>query len=407
MDVKHFTEDMIWLAFENASQSRKNDPSFECLPHHQMSVNISIFETQKGGTAKHRNRKKGNLSAKINRLDVLNFDHFKISKTCIKSPINQDNNCLLRSILIAKFYFDFVLAFKTTKRLKSKELYAYVEKETNRVSLDLGFDGEECGIFELKLIEEYFVEYQIMLFHHNVVTHKTPIYLNNDKKFDKHLYVILDNKRHYSAVISMKAYLEKSYYCHFCKTGYNNLTDHRCVNLCFACKRYNCISTNLNETCIKCQIITKNNECHIRHVTLVCDKYKKCKKCNFKLNKNHVCDDNMKWCQGCTKVVALDHMCYLKGELENENKKINKKKDEFVGFVFFDFECMVSGPDNFHKVNLALAQKICIGCANLKAEDRCNNCQVIHKFNNIDEFCDWSLRQVNTIQIAHNLKVNY
>lgn len=95
-------------------------------------------------------------------------------------------------------------------------------------------------------------------------------------------------------------------------------------------------------------------------------------------------------------------MLYKKNEIENECKE-TAKKDQFNGYVMFDFECF-EGPDKNHIVNLALAQEICVKCLDFNSEDRCNECQIIHRFGTIDQFCIWSLKQSYTIQIAHNLK---
>jgi hypothetical protein len=52
-----------------------------------------------------------------------------------------------------------------------------------------------------------------------------------------------------------------------------------------------------------------------------------------------------------------------------------------------------------------MAKKICEKCVNILIEEnRCNDCQKIHIFENIDEYCEWALNQTNTIQIAHNMQ---
>ena len=40
----------------------------------------------------------------------------------------------------------------------------------------------------------------------------------------------------------------------------------------------------------------------------------------------------------------------------------------------------------------------------MESDNRCAVCQHVYKFDSDEKFCKWSLKQRNTIQIAHNLK---
>ena len=51
-----------------------------------------------------------------------------------------------------------------------------------------------------------------------------------------------------------------------------------------------------------------------------------------------------------------------------------------------------------------MAQKVCRECLDLPYEQRCQECHKKHIFYNLGEYCEWALRQKNTIQIAHKLK---
>ena len=82
---------------------------------------------------------------------------------------------------------------------------------------------------------------------------------------------------------------------------------------------------------------------------------------------------------------------------EEESESV---KDEFKGYIFFDFEAY-KGKSN-HVVNLAMAQRVCRNC--LESDNRCAVCQHVYKFDSIEKFCKWSFKQRNTIQIAYNLK---
>ncbi len=52
-----------------------------------------------------------------------------------------------------------------------------------------------------------------------------------------------------------------------------------------------------------------------------------------------------------------------------------------------------------------MAIKVTQECFEKVETERCEKCKFLHTFYNISDFCLWSLKQTNTIQIAHNLKV--
>ena len=89
------------------------------------------------------------------------------------------------------------------------------------------------------------------------------------------------------------------------------------------------------------------------------------------------------------------HHCYI----INHTDKVD---EDFQGYIFFDFETYECRETHNHIVNLAMARKVCKNC--FDNEDKCNECQKPYVFYSIDEFCEWSLNQKNTIQIAHNFK---
>ena len=400
MAIKYWTENLIWTSFENVCQSRKNDPSFECLPHHEISVNITECTTIKGGSKSSKLKKRNMSKTKlINVSDAQDFKDFIMTKSSIESPKNVDNFCLIRSILISIWFQEYKI------NLNKKKFEDKLDSLTNEVVYNLGYQNIESGIHEMKELEMYFKDYQIMVFRYNTQIFKYPIYLNSVDKFSKFIYIALDKDNHYVSVLSMKSYLGKSYYCDFCKHGYDLLNRHKCSFLCDSCRQPNCIK-EYERKCSNCSLKIQNKQCAEIHVSSICNIKRKCNDCDeIQTNKNHVCGENSKWCSSCNKSVELTHMCYIQGELENEHQKDNKI-DKFNGYIMFDFECM-EGADKYHVVNLALAHKICVDCLDIDSENRCNECMIIHRFENIEGFCLWSLKQHNTIQIAHNLKVNY
>lgn len=56
-----------------------------------------------------------------------------------------------------------------------------------------------------------------------------PIYLNNERKFSKFIYLTYDSKlKHYNVIISMKVFKKKIIYCDYCKSGYDHRNKHNC-----------------------------------------------------------------------------------------------------------------------------------------------------------------------------------
>jgi len=222
----------------------------------------------------------------------------------------------------------------------------------------------------------------------------------------------------------MKAFLNRQYFCDDCKKAYSNPNRHMCKSMCKKCLRINCSlfydyslvddeeqenNEEQNLFCLLCKIKCKNMICKSIHQEKVCKKLKVCKKCNYIKNKfNHVCGDNERWCYNCKLSVPFDHKCYIltENEAAKLKKKENKTDTNFNGYIFFDFEAYEDENTHNHIVNLAMAMKVCKSCLNLKLDliNRCEECRKKFTFNSLAEFCDWSLNQKYTIQIAHNLK---
>jgi hypothetical protein len=82
-----------------------------------------------------------------------------------------------------------------------------------------------------------------------------------------------------------------------------------------------------------------------------------------------------------------------------------KKKRPFRGFIFFDLESYINEVTGNHVVNLAMAQRVCLKCMDLKT--RCEICQEVIKYYNISDFTDFVLDVKNHhfIFISHNGKL--
>jgi hypothetical protein len=195
----------------------------------------------------------------------------------------------------------------------------------------------------------------------------------------------------------MDSYLNKSYFCDLCKKGFDHPEEHNCISICKACNRMNC-RLDFKLKCQNCDLFIQNKSCYDLHDETKCRVSKKCPECMYFISRSrpHICGDNHKWCVNCKISVDIIHKCYIRTEEELKTKA-------FEGFVFFDFESYLN-EENEHVVNLAMAQKVCKKCLDIPYQDRCNECTSKYIFYSLKEYCDWSVKQKNTIQIAHNLK---
>jgi len=312
MAANCWTEDMIWSHFEHICQSRKNDPNFESQPEHKIEVSLDIYEVIQGGSKNSKLVKRANLKQNKHDLklkNVTDFSEYRIAKNSIISFENEDEHCLIRAIIIGKFLAD--------SNLNITKFPEMLEKETQQLVRELGFSNVHGGISNIKEIEEYLIDYQITLLHTNTIIWRHPIYVNFHKKFTKYIYIVYDQtKKHFSTIKSMQAFLNKSYYCHKCKIGYDHRNRHICENTCKACNKINCsIESGIKQQCFDCKIMVNSEKCFELHKN-ICKVKKKCTECNYDLSKRHVCGDNNKWCKGCDKSVEIDHICFIKPEIK-------------------------------------------------------------------------------------------
>ena len=144
---------------------------------------------------------------------------------------------------------------------------------------------------------------------YNYKFNKIPEYLNTSREFKKFIYLIHHNN-HFYLVRSMKAFLNQSYFCDFCKIGYGSSTNHSCIMVCDYCKSLNCQIEN-KRRCFHCNTFCNSESCLQTHKEQYCMALKNCQDCNYIRTVNHVCGDNSKWCFNCKKSVEMDHRCFI------------------------------------------------------------------------------------------------
>jgi len=208
MKKKDLTSRLIFKEMDKVIQSRKNIQALVLEGDNRASISFSIAQPISGS-----GKRKGdaiNLPAtKMKLSDVTNNKEYNQTKYTIKEILNTDNFCLIRAIVIAIAYYENnpdkcnMLQRPTNKKLMAKVLQA--AKACN-------IDNRPCTINDIKNLEIYFKEYQIMVIDNTYKITNNPVYLNKIDEFNKHLYIFHDIN-HYNVIDSMGAYLNKSYYC--------------------------------------------------------------------------------------------------------------------------------------------------------------------------------------------------
>ena len=260
-----------------------------------------------------------------------------------------------------------------------------LEKRVARLSKALRIETS-CGLKEIFKIEVYFKIYQITV----IDNYGDILYIGSKNK--KFIY-LLNSNNHFDAITNINLFYNKENYCDFCKKAFNH-RNHKCDNICKTCFRLNCQNDNLEIRKCKCDKIIYNQICERIHNENYCKLINICEVCGIFKNKNHVCKDQI-WCKNCKCSVKIDsHECYM---LKYNDEKI---KDEFKGYIFFDYES--TQENEYHLPNLICVKCVCSNCLNQIIEN-CDICKQYTFENNIN-FCNWLFRQKNWIAIAHNMK---
>ena len=306
-------------------------------------------------------------------------------KRSVIKIINNDNYCALRSILTVKMHLDL-------KNKLINELFNKHEFETNLKNVidKLKLPNKPIGVTEIVQIERFLKFYSITIYdgENNVFNNKY-IYTGPPNKY---FIYILYTKSHYNALLSMLAFLDKCYFCDYCKSGYDHSTGHSCKYTCKSCKRQDCTKTESTLKCKKCNEKATGLECLRIHQEKICDKKIFCNFCNNVYIKNkHVCN-NQKFCLHCRKVVDTSHFCFLAPD------KFPQKSSK--NLIFFDYETYQE--HGKHIPNLIVAKLVCIKCLD-KLENKPCYCESVAFRNNFD-FCQWIFGKKNSIAIAHNFR---
>ena len=101
---------------------------------------------------------------------------------------------------------------------------------------------------------------------------------------EKHIY-LYHHDNHYDVITSMPAFLARKQYCHYCKKGYEKITNHPCDDLCMLCHRQSCPIVEWIH-CNDCNRYYKSQECYNHHkdddgpAKSICRSLVKCQRCH-------------------------------------------------------------------------------------------------------------------------------
>ena len=171
---------------------------------------------------------------------------------------------------------------------------------------------------------------------------------------------LLKANGHYNGCTSFGGFINRSYYCTVCETGYNveDAKHHSCKGrVCKSCDRKQCpdyrIGTQPTTRCPRCNCLFFGPDCLLFHQSgKTCDKYRTCPMCQsvYGVNpkKRHQC--GMAKCPSCEEFVQIStHRCFIQpvdtrppSAREGQRNEKKKKKDPLSTalFVYADIEAM-------------------------------------------------------------------
>lgn len=280
---------------------------------------------------------------------------------------NKDNSCGYRAIFVSKYYIDnmSVLNKKEWQNVRKDVRQTQVKGAIN-IACNSGLDlSTPIDMVNINNVQSYLNTYQIIIidgsFHHKPIF-KGPEMIS--KIYIEHF------NNHYNAIINIKAYIGRDFYCETCNIGYKEKTKHRCKFECRKClSKCNNLSNSSKIVCYMCKRSFFGNECYNNHlIGKICSKIKKCEICLVEYKGNHSCEKII--CKWCNETISQPHLCYMKKTNKEELiKEDNKNK------VVLCYDIESTQLDGFHKPMLLYSKAQCDSCLRNKS----NNCSLCNE----------------------------
>ena len=319
-------------------------------------------------------------------------DHLKTKKSIIRIN-NTDDFCLARALAVS------------IARIENDPRYEQIKRTDRHIQLERALDLHvaanvplgPCGIDEVKLFQNYLVNYQIIVVsgtHNNSIIYppKPP---GTDEKPIISLYY---HNNHFDVITKLPGFLSRGYFCQRCHKAYDHTSDHVCPTMCSSCRGFGCVFEAKGIVCNECDRLFKNQACYDRHKNgpmngggrTVCEVIRKCDKCSKamdvrKIKNGHICGKKCRTCGLILNQEDTDHKCYIQQLEQEEDSSYNH-------LLFFDFEA--TQEHGTHCPNLCVVHDEEREVASFQGKDT------------LKKFCEWLFtpEHKDCIVVAHNFQ---
>ena len=376
MTVEELTTEKFFSQIERVIQSNQ-----EFRLNDTVTIDINHVKTPEGSG-----------KSKLKRTSLNIRDRLKAKKTIIRIN-NKDDFCLARALVVS------------IARIENHPKYNQIIDSRNPLQRERAFDLHEaanvplgpCGIDEVKLFQNYLVNYQIIVVsgtHNNSIIYppKPP---DTDEKSIISLYY---HNNHFDVITKLPGFLSRGYFCQRCHKTYDHTSDHVCPAMCSSCRGFGCVFEAKGIVCNECNRLFKNQACYDRHKNepmndggrTVCEVIRKCEKCLKvmdvrKIKNGHICGKKCRTCGLILNQEDTDYKCYIQ-QLEQE------EESSYNHLLFFDFEA--TQEHGTHCPNLCVVHDEEREVALFQGKDTVKN------------FCEWLLtpEHQGCIVVAHNFQ---
>ena len=376
MTVEELTTEKVFSQIERVIQSNQ-----EFRLNDTVTIDINHVKTPEG---------RGKSKLKRTTLNIR--DHLKEKKSIIRIN-NKDDFCLARALAVS------------IARIENDPRYEQIKRTDRHIQLERALDLHQaanvplgpCGIDEVKLFQNYLVNYQIIVVsgtHNNSIIYppKPP---GTDEKPIISLYY---HNNHFDVITKLPGFLRRSYFCQRCHKAYDHTSDHVCPTMCSSCRGFGCVFEAKGIVCNECDRLFKNQACYDRHKNepmngggrTVCEVIRKCDKCSKamdvrKIKNGHICGKKCRTCGLILNQEDTDHKCYIQQLEQEEDSSYNH-------LLFFDFEA--TQEHGTHCPNLCVVH------------DEEREVALFQGKDTVKKFCEWLFtpEHKGCIVVAHNIQ---
>ena len=375
MTVEQLTTERVYSQIERVIQSNQ-----EFRLNDTVIIDINHVESPEGSGRKKRT--------------IFNIRDYLKQKRSIVCIDNTDDLCLARALAVAIARIENDPKYKQirdSRRPVQRQRALALHQAAN---VPLG----PCGIDEVKLFQNYLVNYQIIIVsgsHNNSIIYP-PQPPGTDEKPTISLYY---HNNHFDVITTLPGFLSRSYFCHRCHKGYNTTTDHICTAMCEMCRGFECVWQGKGVPCNECDRVFRNQACYDRHKNqpinsggrTVCQVIRKCEKCGKPMDirkirdGGHICGKKCKTCGLILTLEDTDHKCYIQ-QLERV------EESSYNHLLFFDFEA--TQEHGTHCPNLCVVH------------DEEKEVALFEGKDTVKKFCQWLFTEEHKdcIVVAHNFQ---